>query len=249
MRFVFLSYNYSPDINSPEKWLDRIKMYRGTLERLSKENTVTRIEQINYTGTYSHQGVQYYFVKNRNKKSHFPGRLNRLVKELKPDIVIVHGLHYPLEVIQLRILLGRKIKIVVQNHAERPFSGIRKILQQLADRCVDGYFFSSKAMGAEWVSKGNLASLEKIHEVMEVSSDLHPVDKTLARSKTRVAGNPVFLWVGRLNSNKDPLTVIKAFLQFSKQQPMVRLYMIFHTSELLGAIRNLLGQDPANEDK
>ena len=248
MKYVFVSYNYSPDISSPEQWLDRIKIYRGSLECLSRENEVIRIEQINYTGIFSHQGVQYYFVKNGNKKSHFPWRLNRLVKNLKPDTVIVHGLHYPLETIQLRMQLGKKIKIIAQNHAERPFTGIKKILQQIADRCIDGYFFSSKAMGAEWVSKGNLASLEKIHEVMEVSSVFSPVDKELARSKTKSTGNPVFLWVGRLNENKDPLTVIKAFLQFAKQQPMARLYMIFHTSELLDEIRNLLGQHKANEE-
>jgi glycosyltransferase involved in cell wall biosynthesis len=144
--------------------------------------------------------------------------------------------------------LGKRIKIMAQNHAERPFTGIKKILQQLADRCIDGYFFASKAMGAEWVSKGNLASLEKIHEVMEVSSVFSPVDKELARSKTKSTGNPVFLWVGRLNENKDPLTVVKAFLQFVKLQPTARLYMIFHTTELLAKIRNLLTQHKANEE-
>ena len=248
MKYIFVSYNYSPDIDSPEKWLDRIKIYRGSLEYLSKENEVIRIEQINYTGFISHNGVQYYFVKNSNKKLHFPWRLNRLVKNLKPDIVIVHGLHYPLETIQLRLQLGRKIKIIVQNHAEKPFTGFKKILQQIADRCIDGYFFSSKAMGAEWVKKGSLASVQKIHEVMEVSSVFEPIDKDLARSKTKVGGNPVFLWVGRLNQNKDPLTVIKAFLQFAKQQPTARLYMIFHTSELLTEIKSLLEQHKANEE-
>src|ERR1700674_1074960 len=101
MKYVFVSYNYSPDINSPEQWMERIKIYRGALECLSKENTVIRVEQINYTGVFSHQGVQYYFVKNVKRKLHFPWRLNHLVKNLKPDTVIVHGLHYPLEIIQL----------------------------------------------------------------------------------------------------------------------------------------------------
>jgi glycosyltransferase involved in cell wall biosynthesis len=248
MKYVFVSYNYSPDIDSPEKWLDRIEIYRGALECLSKENEVIRIDQINYKGIFSHKGVQYYFVKNANKKLHFPRRLNRLVKDLKPDTVIVAGLHYPLETIQLRMQLGKKIKIIAQNHAEKPFTGIKKFLQKIADRCIDGYFFSSKAMGAEWVRKGSVASLQKIHEVMEVSSVFNPVDKDLAKSKTRVTGNPVFLWVGRLNNNKDPLTVIKAFLQFSKQQSSARLYMIFHTSELLVGVRNLLEQNKSSEE-
>ena len=36
MRFVFVSYNYSPDIHSPQEWLDRVKIYVGSLESLAK---------------------------------------------------------------------------------------------------------------------------------------------------------------------------------------------------------------------
>src|SRR5207344_1736951 len=121
-------------------------------------------------GELYHQGIQYKFVDYGKKKSYMPLRLHRLVKKLEPEIVIVHGLHYPLQVLQLRMHLGKKPKIILQNHAEKPFKGIRKWLQRLADRYVDGYFFASAEMGGEWVKSGNLASTKKIHEIMEVSS-------------------------------------------------------------------------------
>jgi glycosyltransferase involved in cell wall biosynthesis len=248
MRLVFVSYNYSPDIHSSQEWLDRVKIYVGSLECLSKKHTVMRVEQINYTGNFLHNGVQYYCVDYGKKKNYFPGKLNRFVKSLQPDVVIVSGLHFPLQVIQLRFRLGKKAKIIAQNHAEKPFNGIKQYLQRLADKCIDAYFFASGATGAEWVGKGNLASEKKIHEIMEVSSVFYPADKILARSKTQVSGNPIFLWAGRLNQNKDPLTVAKAFLKFIQTQPTARLYMIYQTAELLPELKLLINDEKNNRD-
>lgn len=246
MHFVFVSYNYSADCATPEVWIDRIKIYRGSLEYLSKNHTVTRVEQINYEGHLSHNGIRYYFT-NFPKKTYFPWQLNRFVKRLNPDIVVVSGLHYPLQVIQLRLTLGKKVRIIAQNHAEKPFKGIKKNLQKLADRCIDAYLFASREMGMDWVKNGNLASAAKIHEVMEVSSVFSPIDKATAIAKTGVKGSPVFLWVGRLNDNKDPLTVVKAFLRFAELNPASRLYMIYHTDELLPQINELLASSPQKD--
>jgi glycosyltransferase involved in cell wall biosynthesis len=243
MRFVFVSYNYSGDINSPESWADRIRIYAGALECLAKKNEVIRIDQINYEGEWTQNNIKYYFIKSGKKKEYFPRQLHRFVKSLNPDIVVVHGLHYPLQLIQLRLRLGKKIKLIVQNHAEKPFIGPKKWLQRIADTGVNAYLFASHEMGEDWVKKGNLGSVNKIHEVMEVSSPFHRIDKNISRSKTGMEGDLCFLWVGRLDNNKDPLTVIKAFLQFIKVKPFVRLYMIYHTSELLPEINELLGQE------
>jgi glycosyltransferase involved in cell wall biosynthesis len=58
--------------------------------------------------------------------------------------------------------------------------------------------------------------------------------------KTGMEGFPVFLWVGRLNPNKDPVTVVKAFLQFVRFHADARLYMIYQTDELLSELTNLV---------
>src|SRR5262245_16886755 len=106
MRFVFLSHNYSPTVSSPTDWIEKIKMYAGSLEILGKFHEIIRIEQINYEGKYEHNGIEYQFVNYKKKKSYVPWRLHRLVKSMNPDLVIVHGLHYSLQTIQLRIHLG-----------------------------------------------------------------------------------------------------------------------------------------------
>lgn len=240
MKFVFASYVYSKDFNRPEGWLRHIRFYGGILESLSKNNTVISIEQIDYEGKLLHKGVQYYFKRFSKPGRRFPFKLHYFIKKQQPDVVFIQGLHYPLQVIQLRLTVGKKVKIIVQNHAEKPFTGIKKYLQKTADRFIDAYLFASRDMGLDWVKKGNLANSEKIHEVMEVSSVFYPLEKETAKAHTGVEGQPVFLWVGRLNKNKDPLNVIKAFLQFVDSEPSARLYMIYHTAELLPQIKALL---------
>ena len=240
MKYVFVSYNFSPTFNAPESWFERTEMHAGILESLSKENTVINVKQINYEGTHIYNGVDYRFVNCNRKKTHFPIRLNRYIKKLNPDIVFVHGLHNPLQIIQLRLILKKKTKIIAQNHAEHPYGGFKKYLQRMADVFVNAYFFPSHAMGMEWIKRGNLANPEKIFEVMEVSSSFYPIAKSLAKEKTGVTGNPVFLWVLRLNPVKDPLTVVKAFLQFVEHKPSARLYMIYHTEDLLAQVKEVL---------
>ena len=235
MRFIFLSYNYSPNINTPQDWVNRINFYVGSLEQLAKTNTVIRVDQ--------HNGVQYFCINAGKRKNYLPVKLHRFVKSLQPDIVIVSSFHFPLQIIQLRYLLGNKVKIIVQNHAEKPFTGIKKYLQRLADKYIDAYFFVSAEMGSTWVRKKNISSEKKIFEVMEVSSVFHLTDKTEARLKTGVNGSHVFLWVGRLNENKDPLTVVKGFLKFSDLYPDARLYMIYQTEELLDEIKNIIKKE------
>jgi glycosyltransferase involved in cell wall biosynthesis len=214
------------------------------LEQLSKNNTVINIKRINYTGNVMYKGIDYRFPVIGKRDTLFPFKLNNYIKNLKPDIVIVQGLHVPIQTILLRIALGKKVKIIVQNHAEKPFTGPKKHLQKLADRCVDAYLFASHELGGEWVKNGNISSARKIYEVMEVSSVFSPMDKSKARAKTRITGSPAFLWVGRLDENKNPLMVVLAFLQYVQFNPSARLYMIYHIEELLEVVQEILKLSP-----
>lgn len=243
MKIVSTSYVNSPGFSDPEQWLDRISFYTGILEELAKDHIVESIEQINYSGVLKRNGVTYHFLNFKKPIVYFPLKLHRYIKKLLPDIVFVNGFIFPLQIIQLRFALGRRVKIIVINHAEKPGSGIRKILQRLSDRFINTYFFTAKEMGDEWVQQGIIACTTKVTEVMEASSSFYTTDKEKPLAVTGVKGNPVFLWVGRLDSNKDPLTVIKAFHAFIKQQPGAKLYMIYHTEELKDQITGLIREN------
>jgi glycosyltransferase involved in cell wall biosynthesis len=243
MRIVFVSHNYSPDINRPEDWFERIKIYSGSLSCLSRQHQIIRIERINYTGSCVREGIQYYFTTFHNRKLYFPWRFHRFVASTNPDVVIMSGTHFPMQAIQLRLHLGKRVKIFVQNHAEKPFPGPKKYLQRLADHFIDGYFFASTAMGRSWVSKGNIGSVSKIHEVMEVSSNFYPLERPEAIQETGVRGSHSFLWVGRLDENKNPEMVVRAFSLFAKSTPDASLYMIYQSDELLPAIQHIISEE------
>ncbi|MFI5161109.1 MAG: glycosyltransferase family 4 protein [Sphingobacteriales bacterium] len=247
MKYVSVTFSPSLNFNSPESWFERTAGYAGILFCLARNNTVINIKQINYDGDCMHKGVHYYFPNFRRKDTYFPGELIRFVKSLDPDVVLVQGLHNPFQLIQLAVRLNKTAKIIVQHHAEKPATGIKKFFQRMADKLVDAYLFASHELGAEWVERGIISSPGKIHEVMEVSSIFSPMNKTQARLQTNATGTPVFLWVGRLNDNKDPLTVIKAFLRFAEVNPTAHLYMIYHTDELLPHINGLLVQSPQKD--
>lgn len=246
MRFVFTSYIASRQFTHPQDWLKRINMYAGVLEQLAQTNEVYSIEQIDFEGDVPHNGINYLFRRFTDTELLFPRKLHQLIKSLQPDVVLVHGLHFPLQVIQLRQALGQSVKIILQNHAEVPSNKIRKHLQRLADSRVDAYLFASKEMGLNWVERGNLTDANKIYEVMEVSSVFYPIDRQTARAKTNVGDSHVFLWVGHLDKNKDPLTVVKGFLQFCTDHPLARLYMIYLKKDLLVDVQQLLANHPSS---
>jgi len=248
MKFVFASYIRTNEYKYPPEWLNRIKAYTGILEALAANNEIISIEQIDYEGEYFKNGVRYIFRRFNQAELRVPIKLNRFIKQLKPDIIFIQSLHFPLQVILLRLAVGRKPRIFIQNHGEKPFSGIKKYLLRWADKYIDACLFASKAMGMDWVTKDNLTSPEKIYEVMELSSVFYPVERELAIAKTGVSAQPAFLWVGRLNKNKDPLTVVKAFIEFVKLSPAARLYMIYHTEELLDDIKALLEKNNITDE-
>lgn len=247
MVYVFVTYNPSFEYDSPESWFKRTEGYTGALFRLAEKHTVINIKQINYEGYSLHKGVHYHFISSSRGRNFFAGKLNRLVKSFNPDIVFLQGLHTPVQFIQLGWQLSKKTKVIAQHHAEKPLTGVKKYFQRIADLYIDAYLFASHSMGTEWVKKGNIRSAAKIHEVMEVSSIFSPMDQSAARQKAGVAKGLIFLWVGRLNENKDPLTVLKAFLEFSSAEPSARLYMIYHTEELLNEVKEMINKSPQKE--
>ncbi len=113
MKLVFTSYTSSPEYSQPALWLKRIEGYTGILKSLARNNIVTGIERISYEGELEQNGVQYYFIKQKKKVVRLPWRMHRLVKKLQPDVIFVNGFIFPLQIIQLRLKLGRRVKIII----------------------------------------------------------------------------------------------------------------------------------------
>ncbi|HEU4859145.1 MAG TPA: glycosyltransferase family 4 protein [Chitinophagaceae bacterium] len=243
MKIVSTSYVNTHEYADPEKWLDRISFYTGLLEELAKQYQVESIEQINYEGIRKQNGVTYHFLNFKKKKLYFPFTLHRYIKNLRPDIVFVNGFVFPFQNIQLRKTLGQNVKIIVLHRAEKPFTGVKSYLQKIADRSIDGYLFVSAEFAEEWIKKGIIKSKKKIYEVIQSSSPFLPESKEVSKKILQLSGDPVFLWVGRLDKNKDPITVVKAFTRYLSIQPAARLYMIYQDDKLLTEVKDLINVD------
>ena len=243
MNIIHLSYAQIGNYREPVSWLKKISFYVGILEAMSKHGSIKSIHCISYEGVLQKNDVEYHFIKQKKWQHWLPFKLHSYIKTLRPDAIIVHGLIFPWQVILLRWQLGSGIKILVQHHAERPYHDARSLLQRFADRFVQAYFFCSVDFGRDWVERGQIKSISKVKEVMEASSHFLPYEKEKARAVTKVSGERIFLWVGRLDVNKDPLTVARAFLKFVRLDPTVRLYMIFQSFELFEELKRIISNE------
>ncbi|MDB5221360.1 MAG: hypothetical protein JWN83_27 [Chitinophagaceae bacterium] len=243
MKIVFISYNYLPGYTSPRQWVNRIKPSAVIMEALSHNNTVSYVGQIGYTGNYVCNGVQYYFLEP-NKKFHFPRRFHSFIKQLNPDVVVVPGFHFPLQVIQLRWRLGEKVKIILEHHADKPSTGFKKVLQKIAGKYVDAYHFTSMGNAAEWLDAKIISNKNKCYEIPANSSYFSRLDKEQSKRQLLMSGFTNFLWVGRLEKNKDPLTVLNGFEKYLPGNPSARLHMIYQTEELLPEMEKIIRGNP-----
>ena len=241
MRFVSLGYVKSNGFHDPQSWLERIRPYGKVLEALAKKHTVISIEQIDYEGNYQLNGVEYHFIQLKNRK--LPSSLHKLVKGLSPDVVIVHGLDFPFQVVQLRKSLGKKVIILAQSHADRIPPAWKRRLQKIADQRIDGYLFTSAEMASPWIKNKVIANEGKVKEVMMGASIFKEMDRDAAVSITRVKGQPVFLFVGRVDANKDPVTLIKAFSSFTQNKSTASLYLIIQNPEKKDELQNLVNEN------
>ncbi len=240
MLLLDLNYHANNEYSDPSLVINDHWPSLGYLELLSKTNRVEVIKHINYEGSMVFNNIQCSFFKSRNRFWHIPFRTHRYISKQKPRIIIVQGFVFPLQVIFLRLKLGKECIICLQHHGEQPFKGLKGLVQKFVDRFVTAYSFASVEMAKDWINAGVISSMDKCFEIMGVSTSFKQEDKMEARLKTGIVGDPCFLWVGRLNSNKDPLTVLAAFEKYLHVNNHAMLYMIYQQNDLEREVINFI---------
>ncbi|HET9220995.1 MAG TPA: glycosyltransferase, partial [Roseiflexaceae bacterium] len=149
----------------------------------------------------------------------------------------LNGLLYPLQARSLRALLPTSCPVVAQHHAERPKSGVRGALQRWGLGAVDGFFFAARELAQAWLQRRMIGLTQPIYEIAEGSNWFEPQDRAAVRVRTGMCGDPALLWVGRLDLNKDPLTILAGFEQALAVAPRARLHMIYADDPLLPEVQ------------
>ena len=209
----------------------------GYAPYLEGQLRITIIEHINYEGEYFKEGVLYRFFRSGKGFFHRYTKTINYIKKEQPDFLFVQGLIFPFQVILLRLKVGKKVKFIVQHHGGKPFGGIKKIFQRIADRYIDAYVFTASGNATEWIEKGVIKNESKIKEILEGSTWFEKRDKQACRKRLNISGNPLLLWVGRLHTNKDPITVLRGFKKYVEQEPSASLYMIFGEDGLVAEVK------------
>jgi len=66
------------------------------------------------------------------------------------------------------------------------------------------------------------------------------MDQAEARRSTGIDGSPALLWVARLDSNKDPITILEGFKLVVDVLPRATLTMVYRDADLLPLIQQQL---------
>jgi glycosyltransferase involved in cell wall biosynthesis len=206
---------------------------------------VTVVQASMVPGEIVQSGVAFHFVAppvTGAPLSH-AGAFRALVRDLTPDLFHVHGLGFPRDVLELRAL-APNVPILIQDHADRVPSFWRRAAWRRGAAAANGISFCARAQAEPFHRARLLAPGIGIFEIPESTSKFVPGDAIAARAATGIHGAPAVLWVGHLNANKDPLTVLEGVSAAARDLPSLRLWCCFASAPLLSAVEARVAGDP-----
>jgi glycosyltransferase involved in cell wall biosynthesis len=205
-------------------------------------NRVTVIQASHTAGSIRRNGVEYFFLE--------PAAAGSLAQDAAfrarfaaaaPHVVHVHGLGFPRDVLALRELAPRSA-ILLQDHADRTPRPWRRGLWSRGVAAADGVSFCAHAQALEFRRRGLLEGI-RVFEIPESTSQFSPGDRDAARALTGLDGDPGVLWVGHLDRNKDPLTVLDGVAAVLDELPGLKLWMCYGSAPLLEEVQARLAAD------
>lgn len=256
LSIVLVSCPFEAGVRDPEALLGRYPTLGQWTKALlgAGAGSVTVVQRFHRQLELRREGILYRFVSDGGPPLvppwYWGARVVRAVEASSPAVVHVDGLIFPLLVRHLRLRLPSRTVIVAQDHGgiHDGSAGFRsrrwRALHRVGLRAADGFFFTADALARPWRVAGIFSPRQRVHEILESSTDLGdgPAVASVAGTGSRrpLPGSPALLWVGRLDANKDPLTVLAAFERLLAVRPAASLTMVFGTAELLPEVERVL---------
>jgi glycosyltransferase involved in cell wall biosynthesis len=246
-----ISFFYDTQGRSPAQLLDEWHSLVDVAEAASKPGIrVSVIQACSHTEHFERNGVQYHFLAfddatSRNSRG---ARYRELLRDLAPDVFHVHGLDFPRHVLSLAESCP-KTPIIVQDHASRPPRIWRRASARRGMSVAAGVAFCSLDQARPFTRAGIISPSTRVYAIPESTSRFAPGNRDEARSLTGLVGDPAILWVGHLDANKDPLTVLQGVGDAVRELPGLQLYCCFGNAPLMRDVRARIATHEALHDR
>jgi glycosyltransferase involved in cell wall biosynthesis len=205
---------------------------------------VTVVLSSHRDAVYEREGVTYRFVAERWSgggavTAYVTARLAQVVRAQRPDVVHVNGFGFPFHT---RALCALGVPVLVQHHADSP-DGRMRALKRWGLAKISAAAFTSGEQAQAFVARAYFKRSLPVFEIPESSTRFQDGDVAAARCATGVYGDPAVLWVGHLNENKDPLTILDGFAHALRNLPEAQLWYCYRDAPLLDRIEARLARD------
>jgi glycosyltransferase involved in cell wall biosynthesis len=246
LRIVIVNDVYDPRDRSADAVLARFTSLTGWARAIRDTGAdVVVCQRFNRDAETTDRGVVYrFFAEEGSPKPQrcFGGvrAMHAAIAAVNPNVIHINGMDYPRAIRRLRTLLPAA-GVIVQDHGgfePQQLSIVRRAWLRRGLTVVDALLVSTAEQATEFRTSGLVPSTVAIRDVMESGTDLR-VDLRPART-----GPLSVLWVGRLNANKDPLTVLSGFAQFARTRSDTTLTFAYGTAELEPHLREAIDRDP-----
>jgi glycosyltransferase involved in cell wall biosynthesis len=204
---------------------------------------VSVIQACAHTRTLVRNGVSYYF-RPFGRAAAIPATdLAELLRELAPQVLHVHGLGFAADVVALAAL-APGVPILLQDHASRPPRPWQRRMWRRGFAAAAAVSFCSLEQARPFAASGLIHAQMRVLEIPECPSRFTTGEQAAARYATGLQGDPCLLWVGHLDANKDPLTVLQGISDATTALPDLQLWCCFASAPLLALVQRRIGADP-----
>jgi glycosyltransferase involved in cell wall biosynthesis len=245
MKVAIVNAVWDARARTPAEILDRFRTLTGWANavRAAGAADVQVFQRFHHAAELDRQQVGYRFIFDGRRPQPSPwydgAALCEAITAYAPDVVHINGLDQPRLTRRLRRRLPASA-IVVQDHGgfdPLAISASRRAWMRHGLDAADALLVATPPQRDVFAASGVAPATLRVVDVMEASTSLR-----VQGERARRVGLAV-LFVGRLNANKDPLTVLDGFALFLKQRPDATFAFVYDNDELEGAIRSRLATD------
>jgi glycosyltransferase involved in cell wall biosynthesis len=249
---VQISFFNDPAQRTPRELLEAWSTLVDVAEAVARSGVrVSVVQACAHVQQLEVHGVRYHFLPFGSAGSAGERReaaLIELLRALAPDVLHVHGLGFHREV-ALLAALQPCVPIVLQDHASRPPPLWRRAAWRRGMAPATAVTFCAAAQARPFQQAGLLGARVQVYEIPESTCRFTPGERAQARRETDLEGDPAMLWVGHLDTNKDPLAVLEGVRLAARDLPNLRLYCCFGTAPLLSAVQQRIASDAVLQER